>query len=87
VRKIRDNPRLSARLVVNDVKEELGKSCHPETIRRVLREHDFNARVPRNKNFISEKNKKCHLEFAQEHFHKDIGFWNTVIFYYESKFN
>jgi len=87
VRKIRDNPRLSARQVANEVKGELDKSCHPETIRRVLREHDFNGRVPRNKPFISEKNKKCRLKFAQEHLHKDIGFWNTVLFCDESKFN
>lgn len=87
VRKIRDNPRISARQVANDVKEELGKSCHPETIRRVLREHDFNGRVPRKKPFISDKNKKCRLKFAQEHLHKDIGFWNTVLFCDESKFN
>lgn len=87
VRKIKANPRLSAPKVANEVEEELGKSCHPETIRRVLREHDFNGRVARKKPFISDKNRKCRLKFAQDNLHKDNAYWNTVLFCDESKFN
>lgn len=87
VRKIKDNPRLSAPKIAIEVEAELGKSCHPETIRRVLRQHDFNGRVARKKPFISAKNIKSRLQFAKEHLSKDSDFWNTVIFADESKFN
>ena len=87
VRKIKVNPKLSAPKLVVDVHQELGKSCSAETIRRVLREHDFNGRVARKKPFISKKNQICRLKFAQEHVCKTHDFWNTVIFSDESKFN
>lgn len=87
VRKIRENPKLSAPKIANEVEAELGKSCHPETIRRVLREHDFNGRIARKKPFISAKNQKCRLKFAVDHLNMDSGFWDSVIFADESKFN
>lgn len=87
VRKIRENPRVSAPKIANEVEAELGKSCHPETIRRVLREHDLNGRIARKKPFISARNMKTRVNFTKEHLNKDAAFWNTVIFADESKFN
>ena len=87
VRKIRENPKLSAPKVASEVHQELGKKCHPETIRRILRHHDFNGRRVRAKPFISPKNRQTRLKFATDHLHKDSTFWNSVIFADESKFN
>lgn len=87
VRKIKTNPKLSAPKLAIEVQHELGKSCSAETVRRVLREHDFNGRVARRKPFLSKKHQESRLTFARDHVSKDADFWNTVIFADESKFN
>ncbi|XP_065363321.1 uncharacterized protein LOC135956697 [Calliphora vicina] len=87
VRKIRQNPKLSAPKLATEVKNELNKTCSAETIRRVLRKHDFNGRVARKKPFINKKNQAARLKFAKEHINKDSSFWEPVIFADESKFN
>lgn len=87
VRKIKNNPKLSAPKLTSEIQKETGKSCCTETVRRVLREHDFNGRVARKKPFINKKNQICRLSFAKEHVNKDFDYWNTVIFADESKFN
>lgn len=87
LRKIKKDPMLSAPAVAKDVEMFLGKKCHPETIRRVLRDDNFHGRTARNKPFISKKNQKVRIQFAKDHENKDISFWNTVIFADESKFN
>ena len=55
VRKINVNSKLSVPKLVVDLQQELGKTCSSETIRRVLREHNFNGRVARKQPFISKK--------------------------------
>ncbi|XP_049317004.1 uncharacterized protein LOC125779778 [Bactrocera dorsalis] len=55
VHKIKENPRLSVQKLTTKIQEELVKSFCAETVRRVLRAHDFNARVARKKPFISKK--------------------------------
>lgn len=87
IRKIKENPKLSAPKLAIEVKNELGKSCSAETIRRVLRDHDFNGRVARKKPFINRKNQKSRHLFAKEHISKDQSFWDNVIYADESKFN
>lgn len=87
LRKIKQNPTLSAPLIAKDAENFLGKKCIAETIRRILRKNDFYGRVPRKKPFISPKNRLCRLKFAQGHVSRDEDFWNTVIFADESKFN
>lgn len=87
VRKIRENPKLSAPKLTNEVEKYLGKKVNPETVRRVLRKENFNGRVARKKPYISNKNKRLRINYAKEHLNKDIEFWKTVIFSDESKFN
>lgn len=86
LRKIKEDPMLSAPAMAKDVEMLLGKKCHPETERRVLRDANFHGRTARNKPFI-KKNQKVRIQFAKDHENKDISFWNTVIFADESKFN
>lgn len=87
IRKIKENPKLSAPKLASEVQLGLGKSCCAETVRRVLRDNDFNGRVARKKPFISQKNTQSRFAFAKEHVRKGSEFWNTVIFADESKFN
>jgi len=87
VRKVKANPKLSAPKLAAEVCGDLGKSCHPDTVRRVLHNHQLHGRVARKKPFISKKNIQSRLAFAREHINKDSTFWNTVIFSDESKFN
>lgn len=87
LRKIKQDPHLSAPALAKEAEISLGKTCNPETIRRILRHDNFHGRTARNKPFISPKNLKSRLKFAKDHVNKDQSFWNTVIFADESKFN
>lgn len=55
IRKIKENPRLSAQKIADEVTTGIGKMCSASTIRRVLRSHDFYGGVPLKKPFISPK--------------------------------
>lgn len=87
VRKIKENPKISAPKLTNEVETYLGKSVNPETIRRILRKHNFHGRTARNKPLINEKNRRKRLDFAREYIYKDFDFWKETIFTDESKFN
>lgn len=87
VRKIKVNPKISAPKLTVEVENEMGKKCSVETVRRVLRENNFNGRVARKKPFISQKNQQCRLKFAKDHVTRPKSFWDEVIFADESKFN
>jgi len=83
---IKKNPKISATKLATIVKENFKKDVNPELCRRVLRENDYHARVPRKKPYISNINKQKRLKFAKEFISKDNVFWNKVIFSDESKF-
>ena len=87
MRKVKENPRLSAKKIADEVATGIRKACSASTIHRVLRSHDFHGRVPLKKPFVSLKNKSSRLAFATSHISKGPDFWNTVIFSDESKFN
>lgn len=87
VRKIRENPRLSAPKLSAAFEQHSGKKVCAETIRRVLRRAGYNGRVARKKPLLTEKNRKARLAFAEKYVTKDPEFWNEVIFADESKFN
>lgn len=87
VRKIKENPKLSAPKIRLEVKNFLKKDVSVETIRNVLRKYNYNGRIARKKPFISVQNKKKRLEFAKVNQNKNIDYWNSVLFTDESKFN
>ncbi|XP_076168185.1 glyoxylate reductase/hydroxypyruvate reductase-like isoform X2 [Ptiloglossa arizonensis] len=70
VRKIKENPKISAPKLTNEVETYLGKNVNPETIRRILRKHNFHGRTARNKPLINEKNRRKRLDFAIEYTYK-----------------
>lgn len=83
----KENPRLSAPKLNDQIDNDRGKRCSSETVRRELREHDFNSRVTRKEPFVSKKIQVSRLNFAKEHISKSANFWNNVIFADKSKFN
>ncbi|KAF2881773.1 hypothetical protein ILUMI_24415 [Ignelater luminosus] len=76
VPKIKANPKLSAPKLAAKVQYELAKSCNAETVRRVLRAHNFNGRVARKKPFLNKRHQQSRLAFAKEHVCKKSDFWN-----------
>lgn len=84
---VKTNPRITSSEIATDLQKYLGKVVHPRTIRRVLNDSGYNARVARKKPWVSKVNKKKRLEFAKSYVAKDSEFWRKVIFSDESKFN
>lgn len=87
IRKVKNNPKLSAPKLATEVLNECGKKVCPETIRRVIRRSGYNGRIARKKPYISEVNRKKRLQFAKEHVDKDESWWEDVIFADETKIN
>ncbi|GBL92705.1 Transposable element Tc1 transposase [Araneus ventricosus] len=87
VKKITINPKRSAVKLTLEARKRFGKISHPEIVRNILKNHDFQARVARRKPFISRVNQKERLKFARCYFKKSKEFWESVIFVDESKFN
>jgi len=56
--KKKKNPRMSAPKIASEVENYLKKIVSAETVRRVLRKHNFHGRVARKKPFISKKKSK-----------------------------
>lgn len=86
IRKIKVNLGLSATKLTSELYEETSKKIYPNTVRRALKESDYNGRVARKKPFINEANRKKRLIFAKEFISKEQIWWD-VIFVDESKFN
>lgn len=87
LRKIKEDPTISAPKIAADIEKYLGKKVSDSTVRRVLRKNNYHGRIARNKPFINDRNKKKRLDFAREHLKKPADYWKDVIFTDESKFN
>lgn len=87
VRKIKQNPKKTSTEIAAEVQEEFGKNVHPMTVRRVLHEANYTARVARRKPLVSSVNQTKRLNYAKEFVSKPISFWDEVLFSDESKFN
>lgn len=87
IRISKNNPRMSAPMLAKEMEEGLGKTCHPQTIRRVLSNGGMYCRMARRKPYLSDKNKKARVKFAKDHVAKGQTFWNSVLFCDESKYN
>ena len=65
IRKVKENPRLSASTLAAEFREESGKNVSTQTVRRLLKEDGYNGRVAIKKPYISEINRKKRLTFAK----------------------
>ncbi|GBO21942.1 Transposable element Tc1 transposase [Araneus ventricosus] len=85
--KIRKNPRLSAVKLATELEKTFAIKVSPETVSRVIRSYGFNSRVARRKGFVNQGTRKVRLDFAKTMLHKDISFWESVVYVDDSKFN
>ena len=72
--------KLLLREMATMVVTNFNKEVHPQLCQRMLWKNNFHGRVPREKPYISKKNKLLRLKFAKEYINKDINFWNTYFF-------
>lgn len=87
VRKVIENPHLSAPKVNAILGDQLGKTVSTNTVRRTLYRAGFHGRVARKKPFISKKNKADRLKYAKDNIDRDQDYWDKVLYTDESKFN
>ncbi len=87
VRKVKQNPQLSAPKLTVEIANECHKCVNLETVRCVLRKEGLNRRVAHKKPYVNERNRRRRLEFALEHYLKNENFWTDVLFCDKSKFN
>ena len=87
LRKIKENPKLPDTDIAKELYDRNTVQVSVETVRNVLRKNNYNARVPRKKSFINQKNRKLRLDFAKHHESKPDEYWKDVIFVDESKCN
>lgn len=87
IRQIKKDPKISAPKLAVLLQTQTGKTVSPETVRRVLRRHNFHGRVARTKPYVNKRNRQRRVSFAREYLIKEVDFWKDVIFCDESKFN
>ncbi|CAK9827588.1 Transposable element Tcb1 transposase [Anthophora retusa] len=86
IRKVKQNPRITAKQIATELKNNNGIDVSASTVRDYLRSSEYHGRVARKKYFVNETNRKKRLEFAKQHINTPIEYWNRVIFTDESKF-
>lgn len=74
-------PTHSAQKLAHDLASCSGKTVTPQTIRNVLHNKGIRGRRPLKKPYISEVNRKKHLEFAKEFVKKPVEFREKIIFF------
>ncbi|KAK9710497.1 Transposase [Popillia japonica] len=77
LKQINKDSKENALTLTKEVEQHLKKKVHPENIRRVLRKNELHGRIARKKPYISEKNRKVRVKFADEYIGKDISFWKN----------
>ena len=87
VRKIKSNRRIPAHVVKAEIEIELGMTLNANTIRNRAHEARLFGRVARKKSLANKVNRGKRLKFARDMLKKPIGFWETVMWSDESKFN
>jgi transposase len=81
------NRRKTAVDIHSELQNHAGFAVSVSTVKRRLGEFGLHGRVARKKPFISEKNRKARLKFAEEHVGWTQNEWNRVLFSDETKFN
>jgi hypothetical protein len=87
LRTVVENPNTSAPKLADMIKKRLWYKCSITNSEKFFEENGYNGCTPRQKPFISAVNKRKRLYFSKAHIDKPISFWNSVIFFDESKFN
>ena len=82
-RKIKTNRRKSTLVVKTELKITVSES----TIRRRAHKIGLYGRVARKKPLVTKANRGKRLRYARKYQKKPLGFWNSVLWSDESKFN
>ena len=81
------NPFVGAPKIKEQIAQNLKRDLSLSTVKSRLRENKLFGRVARKKPFVSKRNLVSRLKFAKQHVHKDLCFWQNVLWTDESKFN
>ena len=78
VRKVRMNPKLTAKEIVNYL-EASGMNVSTSTIKRILHKNQLKGCRARKKPLLQQRHRKARLKFARDHQDKDLTFWKHVL--------
>ena len=79
--------RKSAFAVKGEIGKELRIAPHVDTIRRTVHKSGLFGRVARKKPYINMKSRRKRINYAKEMLQTPVGFWDTVVWSDEFKFN
>ena len=83
---LKKDRRTSPENVAAEIKKQLDISLSAQSVRNRAHEIGTFGRVARKKPYANKVNRSKHFKFAKEMLQKPLGFWQTVIWYDESKF-
>ena len=86
IRAAKNDPRKNTFLLNAEIKEFYNVKCSADTTMRRLRSPNLFGRRPAKKPFISIKNRKARLRFANEHLNWSREQWSKILFSDEPKF-
>ena len=81
------NPFVGAPKIKEQIAQNLKLDLSVSTVKSRLRENKLFGRVARKKPLVSKRNLVSRLKFAKQHVHKDLSFWQNVLWTDEPKFN
>ena len=81
------NPFVGTPKIKQQIAQNLKFDLSVSTVKSRLRENKLFGRVARKKPLVSKRNLVSRLKFAKQHVHKDLCFWQNVLWTDESKFN
>lgn len=87
LRQVKDNPKISAPKLTEDIQKCLNKVVNPQTVRNVLKKYNYWGRIARRKPFVNKRNRKVRLNYCKEYSNHYFDYWKDVLFTDESKFN
>ena len=81
------NPFVGAPKIKEQIAQNLKLNLSVSTVKSRLHENKLFGRVARKKPLFSKRNLVSRLKFAKQHVHKDLSFWQNVLWTDESMFN
>ncbi|XP_076029868.1 uncharacterized protein LOC143018394 [Oratosquilla oratoria] len=84
VRKVADNPRITSKALLSDLKKS-GTNISRSTLKRTLHRAGLRGCRPRKTPLLTAKHRAARLAFARAHLDKDPSFWKSVLWSDETK--
>ena len=73
--------------MASELEKDLGLLISESTVKRRAHETGLYGRVARKKPYVSKNNRLKRLKYAREMLQKPLGFWDSIVWSDESKFN